>query len=57
VEDDLFPLHGVEKSYEIIKSAYKAAGKEELCHLVKGNGGHQFYPEDVWPLVNKLLAE
>lgn len=57
VEDDLFPLHGVEKSYEIIKSAYKAAEKEELCHLVKGNGGHQFYPEDVWPLVNKLLAE
>lgn len=57
VEDDLFPLHGVEESYEIIKSAYKEAKKEDACYLVKGNGGHQFYPDEIWPIVNKLLAE
>ena len=55
IEDDLFPLHGVEKSYAVIETAYHAAGKDENCHLVKGNGGHTFFPEDVWPLVNKIL--
>lgn len=56
-QDDLFPLHGVEKSYAVIQTAYRAAGKEDNCHLIKGQGGHQFYPEDVWPLVNKTIDE
>lgn len=57
VEDELFPLSGVEKSYAIIEAAYHAAGKDENCNLVKGKGGHQFYPEDVWPVVNKVIRE
>lgn len=56
-EDGLFPVHGVEKSYEIIQSAYHAAGKDENCWLIKGKGGHQFFPEDVWPLVNQLFSK
>ena len=55
VEDTIFPLHGVEKSFDIIKTAYKAYGKEELCSLVKGNGGHQFYPDEAWPIIHKYL--
>ena len=55
VEDDLFPLHGVEKSYAVIETAYHAAGKDENCHLLKGNGGHTFFPDDVWPLVNEMM--
>ena len=54
-EDKIFPLNGVEKSFEIIQKAYKKKKKEELCHLVKGNGGHQFYPDDVWPIVKTLI--
>ena len=57
VEDNIFPLHGVEASFETIKKAYKKAGKEHLCHLVKGDGGHQFYPDDAWPIGKKLLEE
>jgi hypothetical protein len=55
IKDKIFPLHGVEKSFEIIKSAYQKSGKEELCHLVKGDGGHQFYPDDAWPVAKKMI--
>ena len=55
VDDPIFPLHGVEESYAIISRAYKKANKEELCHLVKGDGGHQFFPNDVWPIVKKII--
>jgi hypothetical protein len=55
VEDELFPLHGVEESYTVIETAYHAAGKDENCHLVKGNGGHTFFPDEVWPLVNGIM--
>lgn len=56
-EDTIFPLHGVKASYEIIQKAYKKAGKEHLCHLVIGNGGHQFYPDEVWPIVKEILQQ
>ena len=54
-DDPIFPLHGVKKSFEVIKKAYKKMGKEDLCRLVIGDGGHQFFPEDAWPVVKKLL--
>ena len=53
--DPIFPVDGVKRSFETIQSAYKKIGKEDLCHLVIGNGGHQFYPDDAWPIVKKLI--
>ena len=50
-EDEIFPLYGVEESFETIYSAYKKIGMEEKCCLVIGDGGHRFYPDDVWPIV------
>ena len=55
VEDQIFPIRGVKASYKIIQEAYKAAGKEHLCHLIKGDGGHQFYPDEAWPIAKGLL--
>ena len=55
IHDPIFPLHGVEDSYAVIKKAYKKVGKEELCQLVRGDGGHQFYPDDVWPIVSQMI--
>ena len=55
IEDSIFPIKGAEESFDIIKKAYKKAGKEELCHMVKGKGGHQFYPDDAWPVVKSIL--
>ena len=55
-EDPIFPLFGAEAVFENGKRAYAAAGKEERCVLVKGNGGHRFYADDAWPVVHKLLG-
>ena len=55
VEDDIFPLAGVEKSYAVMRNTYESIGKGERCRLVKGQGGHQFYPDDAWPVVKELL--
>ena len=57
VEDPIFPLKGVEKTFEIIRETYKRIGKEDYCVLVKGNSGHQFYPDDAWPVANKLMFD
>lgn len=50
-DDNIFPIDGVKESFGIISRAYKASGKADNCTLVVGNGGHQFYPNDVWPIV------
>ncbi len=55
INDPIFPLKGVAESFDIIKGAYKSAGMESVCRIVKGNGGHQFYPDDAWPIVHELL--
>lgn len=57
IHDDIFPLKGVEESFAVIQSAYKKILQEDKCFLIKGNGGHQFYPDDVWPIVARLLAK
>ena len=54
VEDDIFPLADLEKSCEVMRNTYESIGKGERCQLVKGNSGHQFYPDDVWPVAKKL---
>lgn len=54
-EDYIFPLEGVKKSFEIIKNAYDANGLGDICHLVIGDGGHQFYPDEAWPIAHSML--
>ena len=44
-------------SRERVEKALISVGKEELCQLVKGQGGHQFYPDDAWPVAKKLMQE
>lgn len=57
IYDPIFPLHGVEASYAVIQKAYKKAGSQEMCRLVKGNGEHRFYPDDVWPIVKQYMKD
>ena len=56
-DDSIFPLEGVRESFEVIQRAYRHIGKEDLCRLVIGNGGHQFYPDDAWPVANALQMQ
>jgi len=55
VEDNIFPLPGVEASFATIQSVYDSLGKGGLCALVKGSGGHQFYPDEAWPVIHGYL--
>ncbi len=54
-KDPIFPINGVKESFATIKSVYESMEKSENCRLVIGNGGHQFYPDDAWPVAKKLL--
>lgn len=53
--DPIFPLEGVKETFGLIEKAYEQYEKEELCKLVIGAGGHQFYPDDAWPIMKELL--
>jgi dienelactone hydrolase len=50
-EDGIFPFDGVITAFEQLRRIYAAAGAEEACHLVVGEGGHRFYARDAWPVM------
>ena len=50
-EDDIFPIDGVRLAFEQLRRIYAAAGAEDACHLVGGEGGHRFYAADAWPVM------
>ena len=55
--DKIFPIEGAKASFEIIKSAYDKIGHPERCHMVIGSGGHQFYPDEAWPVIHTMLEQ
>lgn len=55
-EDPIFPLDGVKEGFETVKAAYAAAGAPDACKLVIGPAGHQFYPDEGWPVFEALTA-
>ena len=56
-EDDLFPIDAVKKAFSQLKTIYRAAGAEDNCHLVIGNGGHRFYANAAWQVMLKLINQ
>ncbi|WP_268741692.1 alpha/beta hydrolase family protein [Haladaptatus paucihalophilus] len=52
VEDDIFPIEGTKRAFERLQSIYTAAGAPEQCTLYIGDGGHEYYPDGVWPFVD-----
>ena len=40
-----------------LKSIFKAAGIPGRTRLEWGEGGHRFYPEKMWPFIEKAIAE
>ncbi len=55
-EDGIFPIEPAKSSFEIVKKIYKMLGKEELCRHLIGDKGHQFYPDEVWPIIHKYIG-
>lgn len=54
-DDEIFPLDGVMRGYEVVKKIYKACGAEDNCHLVIGDGGHRFYADISWPVFDRYI--
>lgn len=56
-QDEIFPIGGAKKAYDVIASAYGRLRKSENCHMIIGEGGHRFYGDDVWPEINKIIYQ
>ena len=55
-DDDIFPIEGVEETFERIGQIYGAAGAPDRCRLVIGEGGHRFYADLAWPVFRELAG-
>lgn len=53
--DPIFPIAGVRRAVERIRDVYAAVDADDRCGLYVGDGGHEFYPEGVWPFVADRL--
>jgi dienelactone hydrolase len=54
-DDSIFPIDGVRSAFEQLRHIYVAAGAEEACQLVVGEGGHRFYAADAWPVMQNII--
>lgn len=53
-KDYLADLEGVYDGFETAKTFYQKHHAQEKLQLIIGNGGHQFYPEQTWPAIQKV---
>jgi dienelactone hydrolase len=49
--DEIFPLSGVEASYETVKTIYQAAGVPMNCRMVIMPKAHNWCPDVTWPVI------
>lgn len=56
-EDNLARIAGVERGYRHVREIFAAAGVAERVRLVVGEGGHQFYPKEAWPVIGEMARE
>ena len=54
-KDGLHHYPDVEAAMSKVQAVYKAAGAPERFHHAWGTGGHKFYPEIMWPFIEKQL--
>jgi dienelactone hydrolase len=55
-EDEIFPIAATQAAFSRLREIYAAAGAEGHCRLVIGEGGHRFYAEEAWPVVEELTG-
>lgn len=56
-EDNLARIAGVERGYRHARAIFAASGVADRVRLVVGEGGHQFYPKEAWPVIGGLARE
>ena len=55
-DDDIFPIEGVKKAFATAQKYYAAANAADNIKLVVGDGGHRFYADDAWPVMNLFIG-
>ena len=56
-KDHIARFDGVQKGYETARRAFEQAGCPNRVVLLAAEGGHQFYPELAWPVIQRSLEE
>lgn len=56
-DDEIFPIAGSEKSFEVTKEIYSIAGAPDACSLYIGDGGHRYYKQGAWEFIGRHLNE
>ncbi len=54
VKDSIFPIDGTKRTFEQIKSIYRAANAEDNCALVIGDKGHLNYADLLWQKLHEM---
>lgn len=54
-QDGIFPLAQARAEFARLQEIYARCGAADHCHHVIGEGGHQFYADDAWPVMLKEL--
>ena len=52
--DDIFPLAGVEKSYETVKKIYAKAGVPDNCSITVMPKAHYWCKDEAWETINNV---
>jgi hypothetical protein len=55
-KDLIFPIDGVEETFDTIQRIYAAASAPDRCKLVVGPEGHRFYADLAWPSFRELAG-
>ncbi|MDD4871210.1 MAG: alpha/beta hydrolase family protein [Kiritimatiellae bacterium] len=53
-DDTLAKLSGVQEGFTRVQTIFKAADCLNNVKLIVGEGGHDFYPAQAWPEINKI---
>lgn len=56
-EDNIADIDGVREGFNIAKKSFEKAGVPQRIKLIEGNGGHQFYPDLAWPIIQQLMNQ
>lgn len=55
-EDSIARFDGVEAGFQHARRCFTAAGCADRVTLLAADGGHQFYPDLAWPVIQDTLA-
>jgi len=53
--DPIFPIAPAEREFRRAEAIYRAAGAPDRCRMVVGDGGHRFYKNDAWRVMEELF--